>query len=662
MHLIDIRTLLLVITLALVCRAAVLAYVWRIERQYAPIRYWTAGSIAIAAGVLLVGLRDIAPPLISILLAQALIVSGWLLVAGGSVAAAGRTPPWRAGILLALATVAGVAWYLLVTPDFGARTIVITVPAVIMDVYAAIACLRASGSARATTLRLLGSLLLVEAASNLWKMIIIVGGGIDSIAGSGAATMPFYLVALVSIIVGTVLFVLLAAQTLQEELDREIRERVEREKTLRLASLVFENSGESMMVTDADGVILNVNPAFTALTGYTADEAIGKTPRILKSDRQDAAFYEALWRDLLTTGAWQGELWNRHKNGELFAERLTINSIRRPDGTIERRVALFHDITAQKQSAEVIYRQAHFDALTALPNRYFFFDQLSKELSRARRTKGRVGLLFMDLNKFKPVNDLYGHDAGDQVLKIVAERWLATTRSSDTLARLGGDEFALIVGGLNDPAELNAIADKLITALSAPIPLPRGATCMVGTSVGGSIYPDNATEMDSLIAAADAAMYDSKAGGEGRFARSHAESASAEDGGDWLIFDESHLIGVDSIDEQHRQLVRMVNQINRAVKDGRSEQELQTLVSGLVAYAAMHFETEHTFMLEHGYPDRAAHDEQHRELLAQVGNLANRFAAGDELKLLQTIKDWLIGHILHADKPLGAFLSARGLK
>jgi diguanylate cyclase (GGDEF)-like protein/hemerythrin-like metal-binding protein/PAS domain S-box-containing protein len=498
-------------------------------------------------------------------------------------------------------------------------------------------------------------------ASNAWKMVAFVQAGNNPLTWDSASTAQFYLMALASIILGTVLFVLLAAQKIQEALDLEIQERTAREKTLRLAALVFENSAESMMITDADGTILNVNPAFTSLTGYTAADAIGQTPRMLKSDRQNTEFYASMWNSLLTTGTWQGELWNRHKSGDLFAERLTINSIRRPDGTTERRVALFHDITAQKRSEEVIYHQAHFDALTGLPNRYFFFDQLSKELSRARRVGGRVGLLFMDLNKFKPVNDQYGHDAGDQVLKTVAERWLASTRNSDTLARLGGDEFALIVDGLKDASELATIAQKLIAALTEPIDLPRGARCTVGTSVGGSIYPDSATEMDSLVAAADAAMYGCKAAGGGHYRLSSAAASSADAIGDWVVFDNSHLVGVAIIDEQHRRLVQMVNHINRSIKEGCTEQALREQLVALIAYTRTHFDTEHALMLEHGYSGQGIHDRQHAELLRQAEQLVERLMPGDELTLLQTLKDWLVGHILNSDKPLGAYLVGRGV-
>lgn len=661
MHLFDIRTLLLVITLAMICRAAILGYVWQVERQYTPIRYWAVGSTAIAIGALLVGLRGIAPDMLSVWVAQALIIFGWLTLSGGTVLAAEQTPPWRAGIALALAGVAGVAWYLWVTPDIAGRTVVITLPLLLFDGYAAWACMQAQGSKHANTLHWLGGLLLIQMASNVWKMVVFVQAGNNPLTWDSASTAQFYLMALASIILGTVLFVLLAAQKIQEALDLEIQERTEREKSLRLAALVFENSTESMMVTDADGNILNVNPAFTTLTGFTAAEAIGQTPRILNCNRQGSAFYVGMWHNLLTTGTWQGELWNQRKNGEPFAARMTINSIHRPDGTTESRVGLFHDITAQKQAEEVIQHQAHFDALTGLPNRYFFFDQLSKEFSRARRSGGRVGLLFMDLNKFKPVNDQYGHDAGDQVLKTVAERWLASIRRSDTLVRLGGDEFALIIDRLSDADELATIASKLIAALTEPIALPRGAHCTVGASVGGSIYPDSATEMDSLVAAADAAMYACKAAGGGHYQLTPNQSATAQAEADWVVFDNSHLVGIAAIDAQHRKLVQMVNQINRAVRDNCPEQALKEHLVALIAFTRVHFDTEHAFMQAHGYPGQDTHDRQHDGLLRQAEQLVERLQPGDELTLLQTLKDWLVAHILNADKPLGAYLVAKGL-
>jgi len=661
LHIIDIRTLLLVITLLLVCRAAILVYVWRVAQHYAPIRYWALGSVAIAVGSMLVGLRDIASDLLSVWVAQTLISVGWLAVSGGTVLAARRHVPWRLGVAVSLATVAGVSWFLFITPSFVARSVIVTLPAVLFDLYAAWSCLRARGNRQAMTLQLLGSLLCIQAAANLWKMVAIVQGNMATLHSGTAATAPFYLVILASIVIGTVMYVLLAAQELQDKLDAEIQEREEREKTLRLAALVFENSGESMMITDADGTILNVNPAFTQVTGYTADEAIGQTPRLLKSDRQNLEFYTDMWQSLVATGNWQGDLWNRHKSGDLYAERLTINSILRADGTAIRRVALFHDITAQKRSEEVIYHQAHFDELTGLPNRYFFFDQLSKDLSRARRSATRVGLLFMDLNKFKPVNDQFGHDAGDQVLKTVAERWLAATRSSDTLARLGGDEFALIVDGLNDQDELATIAHKLIAALDASITLPRGAVCHVGTSVGGSIYPDSATEMDSLIAAADAAMYTCKAAGGGHYQFTNRVALTASTDKDWVVFDASHLIGIAAIDEQHRTLVNKVNEVNRAVKDGCSEQTLKGLLLDLIAFTRLHFDTEHALMAAHNYPGQDIHDRQHHELLKQAEQLVERLMPGDELTLLQTLKDWLLGHIVNSDKHMGAFLVSRGL-
>jgi diguanylate cyclase (GGDEF)-like protein/hemerythrin-like metal-binding protein/PAS domain S-box-containing protein len=423
--------------------------------------------------------------------------------------------------------------------------------------------------------------------------------------------------------------------------------------------MFFENTSEGMIVTDADGSITSVNPAFTALSGFSAEEAIGKTPRLLKSDRHDAEFYRRLWNDLRSKGHWKGEIWNRHKNGQLISEQVSINTVYGPDGLAKRRIALYHDITQQKKSAEAIFHQANYDALTELANRHLFFQQLAQELSRARRAGKRVGLLFMDLNKFKPVNDQFGHEAGDFVLKTVANRWLARVRTGDTLARVGGDEFALIVGDLSQVTEAQQIAQKLIDAIAEPIELPDGNSCVVGVSIGIAIYPDNAVEMDSLIAAADACMYASKQAGQGRAMLSQAESRRKTPTGNWMVFDSAHLTGVKIIDDQHRQIVQMVNDLNRFTSEGRSDAELQSFFSELLAFTGMHFATEEMLMAHYDYPGMDEHKKQHVGLVHEFQSITEQFSQGDELRLLQSIKDWLLGHIQHSDKPLGAYLRSR---
>lgn len=305
--------------------------------------------------------------------------------------------------------------------------------------------------------------------------------------------------------------------------------------------------------------------------------------------------------------------------------------------------------------------QAMFDALTGLPSRPMFFDRLSKELSTARRNDKSVGLLFLDLDGFKRVNDEFGHDAGDTVLKTVSKRWLAAVREIDTVARLGGDEFAIIVGNLESSDSAALIAQKLIDVLGTDIELPDGRFGHVGTSIGIAIYPNNGTEIDSLLAAADAAMYVSKSRGKNTFTFSDEHPDRQDDNGAWVPFNSSHLIGIEEIDQQHRQLVSMVNQINQAIIAKTAQKSIERLFKELIAFTIFHFETEHRLMVRYAYPGLAVHDHDHEQLVDEVTRIASELPQGNDLLVLQTIKDWLIGHIQNADKPLGAFLVKRGL-
>ncbi|MBL8488373.1 MAG: bacteriohemerythrin [Rhodocyclaceae bacterium] len=659
---VDIRTLLVVSTLVLFCRAALLGYAWAINRTYAPARLWAAGSALMAAGVLLLALRDSLSPFLSVFVAQALVLFGWLATSAGTVTAAGRNPPWRAGLVLTAATLATVLLYLYAQPDIVARTVAIGVAGFAFDAYVIASCLRFRGSpARRNSFRILAAVLAVSVVSTMVKNVHVVQFGLTSLFDTTWEMRQYFLQSIITLVVCTALYLMIAAQKTQEALAQEIEERRRAEESMRLAGLVYEATSEGMIVTEADGTIITVNPAFTALTGYTPEEAIGRTPRILKSGRHDAAFYAALWRDLASRGEWKGEVWNRHKDGTLYAELLTINTLYDAAGKAHRRVALFHDITREKQSAEIIFHQANHDRLTGLANRYAFFEELAKELSRARRAGERVALLFMDLNRFKPVNDQYGHEAGDVVLKAVAERWHSCLRATDTLARLGGDEFALVIGGLHAGEEAAGIARKLIHALEPPIPLPGGQAVTVGTSVGVAIYPENAMEMDSLIAAADAAMYRSKAGGHGEIAYSTQVATASGLDADWMVFGDAHLVGVAAIDEQHRALVEMVNEINRSVRTGQGDENLRKLIGELVAFTSLHFATERRLMERHGFPDAAAHHKEHEDFELRNRRFAERFEPGDELRLLQMTKDWLSAHILGPDKALGAYLRSKGV-
>jgi len=296
----------------------------------------------------------------------------------------------------------------------------------------------------------------------------------------------------------------------------DISERKRNEEDMQLASMVYLNSAEAMMVTDADGKIITINPAFTELTGFSSEEAIGQSPRILNSGLHDRSFYEAMWQKLQSSGFWQGEIWNKRKNGEIFAEWLTINSIYKEDGCCFRRVALFSDITDKKKTEELIWTQANFDPLTSLPNRRMFNDRLSQEIKKAHRGELRLALMFIDLDHFKEVNDILGHDVGDHLLKESAKRLRACVRDTDTVARLGGDEFTIIVSGLEEAHSVDRIAQEILSKLAGPFHL-EGETLYISASIGITIYPDDTIDVEELCKNADQAMYAAKHQGRNRF-------------------------------------------------------------------------------------------------------------------------------------------------
>lgn len=288
------------------------------------------------------------------------------------------------------------------------------------------------------------------------------------------------------------------------------------DEKLRLAAMVLDNSSEAMLVTDANNHIIDVNPAFTTLTGYTLDEAIGQNPSFLQSGRQSKDFFQSMWVDIQTHGHWQGELWNRRKNGEVFAEWLTVNTIYHADGSVNRRVGLFSDITQKKHAEELVWRQANFDPLTNLPNRRMFYDRLGQDLIKAQRSGLKLAVFFLDLDNFKEVNDAQGHDVGDILLRQAAQRIASCVRASDSVARLGGDEFTVILSELDDPSRVEIIATEIISLLSQPF-LLDGQTAQVTASVGITVFPDDATDLELLMQNADQAMYAAKRAGRNRF-------------------------------------------------------------------------------------------------------------------------------------------------
>jgi diguanylate cyclase (GGDEF)-like protein/PAS domain S-box-containing protein len=298
---------------------------------------------------------------------------------------------------------------------------------------------------------------------------------------------------------------------------RDITERNEAEAKLREAAAVMLNTHEGVMITDADANLIAVNPAFTNVTGYTAAEVLGKNPRLLSSGRQDKAFYRALWNDINEHGFWQGELWNRRKNGEIYPQLLTISPIFDDKGKPIRYLGVFADITQLKEQQAKLEFMAHHDPLTKLPNRALAESRLEQELEQAHRHSQQLSVLFIDLDRFKQVNDSFGHLMGDELLCAVSDRLNARLREGDILGRLGGDEFILIASPLQEKQDAAIIARDFINALSEPFALSNGVEVFIGGSIGISLFPDDGTSVADLTKNADAAMYLAKENGRNQF-------------------------------------------------------------------------------------------------------------------------------------------------
>ncbi|MFA6314311.1 MAG: EAL domain-containing protein, partial [Sterolibacterium sp.] len=297
---------------------------------------------------------------------------------------------------------------------------------------------------------------------------------------------------------------------------RDITARKQAEAELRIAAAAFE-SQEGMMVTDADRVILRVNRAFTELTGYTAAEAVGQTPRLLHSGRHNAEFYRVMWETIHRTGGWQGEVWDRRKNGEDYPKWLTISSVKDDEGAVTHYIGAQYDITERKASEEKINELAFFDQLTGLPNRTLLLDRLKQTMTASSRSGSFGSLLFIDLDNFKTLNDTLGHDMGDMLLKEVARRLTTCVRAGDTVARLGGDEFvvmltSLSVGERDAASQTEIVGEKIIAALNRTYQL-RSVAYRNTPSIGATLFRGHQTEIDDLLKQADLAMYKSKASG-----------------------------------------------------------------------------------------------------------------------------------------------------
>jgi diguanylate cyclase (GGDEF)-like protein/PAS domain S-box-containing protein len=288
------------------------------------------------------------------------------------------------------------------------------------------------------------------------------------------------------------------------------------ETKLGQAATLFNSTIEGIIITDADRNIIATNKAFTTITGYTEEEVIGQNPRMLKSDRHNQAFYESLWNSIESTGQWQGDIWNRRKDGKVIPVWQNISVVRNDSGRVKNYTSVFSDISSIKEYEEKLKHAAHHDALTGLANRVLFGARMDHSLQKAKRNNGGFALLFLDLDGFKTVNDSMGHRAGDQLLQCIAQRLEECIRDEDTAARFGGDEFTIILEDVNQATDAESIASKIINAISEPVVF-GDQSVSVSTSIGISLYPDDGEDSDKLLHAADSAMFRAKSRGKNNY-------------------------------------------------------------------------------------------------------------------------------------------------
>ena len=287
-------------------------------------------------------------------------------------------------------------------------------------------------------------------------------------------------------------------------------------KRIELFATVFENTAEGIMLTDTDKRIIEVNDAFTQITGFSHEDVVGKTPAVLSSGRHTLSFYKDMWRTIKETGRWSGEIWNRKKSGAVFPELLTINSLENEQGETTHYVGIFSDISKLKSSQEKLKHLTHYDVLTDLPNRALLVERVEQAIRHANRTNTRVALVMLDLDRFKHINESYGHTVGDKLITDVANNLRQVVRDDDTLARIGGDEFVLLFEDIEDLAKLGFMTERIQRALAAPIELPDQVVNMTA-SMGICVYPEDGANASELMRNADAAMFHAKAQGRNTY-------------------------------------------------------------------------------------------------------------------------------------------------
>ncbi|MBK8619616.1 MAG: bacteriohemerythrin [Anaerolineales bacterium] len=426
---------------------------------------------------------------------------------------------------------------------------------------------------------------------------------------------------------------------------------------------ILENALDAVVGIDECGRIVRWNQRARIIFGWSQEEAMGRMIKeiiVPKKEGEDQSLVR-----FLTSG--DAHLLNRRieitamrRSGEEFPIEMAITPFQVDDSW--QYTAFIADITLRKAAEKRIGFLANHDPLTELPNRVLFFDRLSQGMSEARRRRTCLSVLYLDLDGFKGVNDNYGHEIGDVTLKTVAQRLKSCVREMDSVARMGGDEFAILLGDVQGSSDTGLVASKIIRQVSEPMVLPHGGTYAIGVSIGIALYPQSGSEIDTLMKAADCAMYQSKAQGRNQYTVSgeHATASAVEEC--WVDIADSQKMGIEVIDSQHLQIASMLNGLNDAIKRGHSIVTVTALLEKLVGFTQFHFETEARLMRSYGYPEEASHNDAHRYLINEVAYLKQRIEEGSQRLLLQWLKDWFLSHLTNSDLALGAFLREHGEK
>ena len=451
---------------------------------------------------------------------------------------------------------------------------------------------------------------------------------------------------------------------LNDSLDQKVQERTAALQASEVRTRKILNTAlDAFISMDSIGLITEWNAESERLFGHSRESVIGKNlaELIIPHAYRDAHMKGLRHFMEAGKGSFIGgriEVTAIHRERGEFPIELSITAIRQENETFFS--AFVRDITERKRSESKISFLAYHDQLTELPNRELFYDRLSHAISQARRKHEHMALLFLDLDGFKAVNDNFGHEAGDIVLKAVATRLQTCVRGVDTVARLGGDEFTIILSEVENPVDITNVAEKIIQKLLEPIFLLGSQKCVIGASIGIAIYPEDGYELDKLLSNADSAMYESKVNGKNTYTFFKDISDEISEHQPWIVLDAAHLLGVATIDQQNQELVNLLNRLNDAVKNNDSTEDATHLFDEMISYIRFHFESEERLMAEYGYNEIAAHKQVHQHLLGQTHYLRSKFIQGSELLVLQSIKDWLLPHILDMDKPFANYLIQRG--